>query len=119
MYPTTQHLDDEHMRLYEWSGAIAGIAGHVPEKSKRTHPWHASYAVLALLTTLLTLSGCDRKDAAEQADEQVDQAILNMREKAGSLQDNAAAGETGRAVDDARAKGGAQTGQIGDDLQKQ
>lgn len=59
------HLNDEHMRLYEWSGA--GTAHPLPKRSKRTHPWHASYAVLAALTNLLILSGCDSDVTTEQA----------------------------------------------------
>jgi len=62
-----QYLNDEHMKLYEWSGAGAGIALSLPAKSKRTHPWHASYAVLATLTSLLILNGCISKPSAEQA----------------------------------------------------
>lgn len=61
------YLNDEHMKLYEWSGAGAGIAFSLPAKSKRTHPWHASYAVLATLTSLLILNGCISKPSAEQA----------------------------------------------------
>jgi len=61
-----QYLNDEHMKLYEWSGAGAGIAFSLPAKSKRTHPWHASYAVLASLTSLLILNGCISKPSAEQ-----------------------------------------------------
>ncbi|MDP1645703.1 MAG: hypothetical protein Q8L71_09415 [Thiobacillus sp.] len=72
MYKTTQHLNDEHMRLYEWSGAGAVMQPAIPAKSKRTHSWHASYDVLALLTSLLILNGCDNKGPAEQAGEQVD-----------------------------------------------
>lgn len=79
MAKTTAHLDDEHMMLYEWSGAGTGAAGLVPRRSKRTHPWHASYAVLALLTSLLTLGGCSGKDATEQAGEQVDQALREQK----------------------------------------
>lgn len=124
MQQTMQHLNDEHMRLYEWSGAVAGMAGYVPQKSKRAHPWHASYAVLALLTTLLALSGCDRKGTAEAANEQVDQAIHDMKEKADSPKDNTTgepgpADEAGGAVDDAREKSEPRTGQSGDELQKQ
>ena len=103
MYPTLKHLDDEHMRLYEWSGAGPGTATGIPERSKRTHAGHASYGVLALLTSLLTLSGCDRKAPGEQ----VGQAILNMKKEAGSL------------TDDARAKDGAKAGQLGENRQKQ
>jgi len=124
MYPTMRHLDDEHMRLYEWSGAGTGMAGCIPEKSKRTHAWHASYAVLALLTSLLALNGCDRKGPAEQAGEQVDQAVQNMKEEAGSPKDDATAKpgpaeEAGRALDETREKAGEKVEQLGEDLQKQ
>jgi len=73
------YLKDEHMKLYEWSGAGTGIAFSMPAKSKRTHPWHASYAVLASLTSLLILNGCDKQGTAEQASEQVGQAIDDMK----------------------------------------
>lgn len=69
----TKHLNDEHMRLYEWSGLGAQTAAALPERSTRSHPWHASYGVLAVLTSLLILNGCDRQTAAEQASEQVGQ----------------------------------------------
>ena len=91
MYQTTQHLNDEHMRLYEWSGAGAEtrLLGAAPKKSKRTHAWHASYGVLALLTSLLALNGCDSKGPVEQAGDQVDQAIKDMQtEEARSQQMN-------------------------------
>ena len=83
MDQTMHHLNDEHMRLYEWSGAGAGITltGAIPEKSKRTHAWHASYGVLALLTSLLALNGCDNTGPAEQAGEQVDQATREMQKE--------------------------------------
>ena len=83
MHQTMQHLDDEHMRLYEWSGAGAGttLTGASPERTKRTHAWHASYGVLALLTSLLTLNGCDNTGPAEQAGEQVDQAAREMQKE--------------------------------------
>ena len=63
------HLNDEHMRLYEWS--CAGRALPLPERSKRTHPGHASYAVFAVLTTLLILSGCGSGVTAEPVGAQV------------------------------------------------
>lgn len=78
MHKPTQHLNDEHMRLYEWSGAGMQIA--FPAKSKRTHPWHASYGVLALLTSLLALNACDNTGPTEQAGEQLDQAVKEMKE---------------------------------------
>ena len=94
MYPTMKHLDDEHMRLYEWSGAGAGMVIGIPERSKRTHAWHASYGVLALLTSLLALNGCDRKDLTERAGEQVDQAIQDMKQEAPPTYDIAARSES-------------------------
>jgi len=83
MHQTMQHLDDEHMRLYEWSGAGAGtmLSGASPERAKRTHAWHASYGVLALLTSLLTLNGCDNTGPAEQAGERIDQAAREMQKE--------------------------------------
>jgi len=65
MYKTTQHLNDEHMRLYEWCGAGAVMPLAIPAKSKRTHSWHASYDVLALMTSLLILNGCENKGPAK------------------------------------------------------
>lgn len=62
--PTTRHLDDEHMRLYEWSGAGTGMPHRLPTGSKRSHAWHASYGVLAVLTSLLVLYGGDGQAAA-------------------------------------------------------
>jgi hypothetical protein len=74
MKQTLKYLSDEHMRLYEWNGLADGMSGPDPERSKRTHSWHASYAVLAVLTSLLILNGCDKQGAAEQASEQIGQA---------------------------------------------
>lgn len=79
MRKTPSYLKDEHMKLYEWSGAGTGIVFNLPAKSKRTHPWHASYAVLASLTSLLILNGCDKQTTAEQASEQVGQAVEDMK----------------------------------------
>jgi hypothetical protein len=123
MYPMKNHLDDEHMRLYEWSGAGPGTVAGIPEKPKRPHPWHASYGVLALLTSLLVLNGCDRKGPAEQAGEQVDQAIQGMKGEAGAPKDDAQAQpgpaeQAGRSVDEAREKAGQKIQQLGEDLQK-
>lgn len=75
MYKSTQYLNDEHMRLYEWSGGGAGMHPAIAAKSKRTHSWHASYDVLALLTSLLILNGVDTKGPAKQAGAQVAQAV--------------------------------------------
>ncbi len=66
MHKTMQHLNDEPMQLHEWTG---------PAKSRRAHPWQASYAVLAVLTSLLVLQGCSNQDAPEQASEQVGQQM--------------------------------------------
>ncbi|OJW42234.1 MAG: hypothetical protein BGO60_13780 [Thiobacillus sp. 65-1059] len=98
MRTTMQHLNDEHMQLYEWSGA--GIASAIPAGSKRSHPWHASYGVLAVLTSLLILNGCDNAGTAERAGEQVDQAAQALKDGAEPRVD-AAAEESGRAPDDA------------------
>jgi cytoskeletal protein RodZ len=75
MKANERHLNDEHMRLYEWNGLGTPVAVALPERSKRTHAWHASYGVLAVLTSLLILNGCDRQRAAEQASEQIGQAV--------------------------------------------
>ncbi len=80
MKQTPKHLNDEHMRLYEWSGLGDGMGGPGPERSKRTHAWHASYSVLAVLTTLLILNGCDSQAAAEHASEQVGQAAQSAQD---------------------------------------
>lgn len=50
----------------------------IPAKSKRTHPWRASYAVLGVLTSLLILNGCDNQDSAEQASEQIKQRMKDQ-----------------------------------------
>ena len=84
MRKTMQHLDDEHMRLYEWSGAGTGLT--VPAKSKRTHSWHASYSVLTMMTSLLILSGCNSKSPAESANEQ---AAGEIKMKEGALYEEA------------------------------
>ena len=75
MKQAMKYLNDEHMRLYEWSGLGTAMDGPRPVKSKRTHSWHASYSVLAVLTTLLIVNGCDKQATAEQASEQVGQAV--------------------------------------------
>lgn len=92
-----RHLDDEHMRFYEWSGA-SNVA-LLPAARKRRHPWHASYAVLALLTSLLIVQGCDNKGPAERAGEDVDRAMQDLRDKANGA---GPAQDAGRAIDDAR-----------------
>ena len=117
------HLDDEHMRLYEWSGAGTGMLHALPINSRRSHPWHASHAVLALLTSLLILNGCERKGPAEKAGEQVDQAMQDTKDAAGKRVDDAAAEpgpaqEAGRSLDEAREQTGEKIEEIGEDLQK-
>ncbi|HBU28703.1 MAG TPA: hypothetical protein DEB56_02710 [Thiobacillus sp.] len=123
MHAMSHHLDDEHMQLYEWSGAGTGMPHALPAGSKRSHPWHASYAVLALLTSLLILNGCDSKGPAEKAGEQVDQAMQEMKEEAGELVDDVTtepgpAQEAGRSLDEARDQAGEKIEQLGEDLQK-
>lgn len=82
MRKTTQHLDDEHMQLYEWSGAGAGTVCDIPAQSKRTYRWRAACGVLALMGGLLILSGCNTPNPAEQA-------VGEMNMKAGSLYEQA------------------------------
>lgn len=66
------HLADEHMNLYEWSGAPARFDPFV--ETRRPRRWHASYGVLAVMTSLLILGGCNRQNPAETAGEPVDQS---------------------------------------------
>ncbi len=104
MTPTLRHLDDEHMRFYEWSGTAGGAV--LPTARKRRHPWHASHAVLALLTSLLIMQGCDNKNPAERAGEDVDRALQDQRNVPGTAE------EAGRAP------GGEPIEQQGQDLQQ-
>ena len=122
MYPTMKHLDDEHMRLYEWSGAGATTVTGLPEKPKRRAS-HASYGVLALLTSLLALTGCDRKGPAEEAGEQIDQAIRGMKEEAGAPKNDVTArpgpaAGAGQTIDEARETAGEKVQQLGEGVQK-
>lgn len=115
------HLTDEHMNLYEWSGALA--ADSRLAAPRRTSGWRASYGVLALLTTLLILNGCDRQGPAEQAGEQVDESIEDMKESISDGYDNITAEpgpaeKAGRELDDAREAAGAELEQLGEDLQR-
>ncbi|MDQ1314018.1 MAG: hypothetical protein QG662_127 [Pseudomonadota bacterium] len=66
MRNSSQHLDDEHMKLYEWSGAGTSVIFSMPPKSKRTHPWHASYAMLAVMASLMTPTGHSIKIPVKQ-----------------------------------------------------
>jgi hypothetical protein len=116
----TPHLNDEHMQLYEWGGT--GIAFSLPAKSKRSHPWHASYAVLGVLTSLLILNGCDNQGPAERAGERVDRSVREMKEEANALFDDATAQpspaqEAGKALGDARGQTGEKIEQMGKDMQ--
>lgn len=84
------HLNDEHMRLYEWSGAGTGMAHALPARSNRSHSWHASHAVLALLTSLLILNGCDSPRPAERRGDKLEplgkaRAAAESEKKAGSV----------------------------------
>ena len=91
MSKTRQIFNDEHMQMLEWCGTLTGIEQATPAKSKRTHYWHASYGVLAVLTSVLALNGCDSKNPAGQANEQIDQAAQEMKKEAGPLYDKATA----------------------------
>jgi len=56
MYRTLSCLDDEHMQLYEWSGAGAGITlAGVAKAPRAPRAWHALCGVMVLLTALLAL----------------------------------------------------------------
>lgn len=107
---TPCHLDDEHMRFYEWSGAAGGAV--LPAAPKLRHPWHASHAVLALLTSLLIMQGCDNKGPAERAGEDIDRALQDQRNAPGPAE------EAGHALDDARETTGEKIEQLGKDLQE-
>jgi hypothetical protein len=100
-----QYLEDEHMRLYEWSGAGVPPA-RVPPRSKRTHSWHASYGVLALLTSLLALNACDNKGP-------VGQGSPSFQGPRGGPE-----AEAGRILDAARERAGQTMGRIGEDTPK-
>ena len=118
----TNHLNDEHMRLYEWSGAAA-MPPALAAKSKRSHPWHASNAVLAVLASLLILNGCDQQGPAERAGEQVDRSVQDMKADANALFDSPSpnpgpAEEAGRTLDEAREQTGEKIEQLGEDMQQ-
>lgn len=68
-----QHLNDEHMRMYEWNGARTGAVPRAAAKRR----WHASYAVLAVLTSLLVLNGCDTQETAALPGDQVEQSAAD------------------------------------------
>lgn len=123
MSKTTLHLNDEHMHLHEWSGIGTGLDFSMPAKSKRGHPWQASYAVLGVLTGLMILSGCDKQGPAEQAGEQMDQSVQETKTEANALFDESAAKpgpaqEAGQALDKAREETGEKIEQVGEDMQK-
>lgn len=123
MSKTMLHLNDEHMQLYEWSGAGTDIAVSMPAKSKRAHPWQASYAVLGVLTSLMILSGCDKQGPAEQAGEQMDRSGQEMKTEANAQFDEPTAKpgpaqEAGQAMDEARKQTGEKIEQVGEDMQK-
>jgi hypothetical protein len=86
MQTTQQYLNDEHMRLYEWNAAGNGTV--IPARSKRSHSWQASYAVLAVLTSLLILNGCNNKASAER---DTSQAAMDAMDEPRPLYDEAIA----------------------------
>jgi hypothetical protein len=120
MSKTRQTPGDEPMQMLEWCGTLSTSEQAAPAKSKRTHAWHASCGVLAVLTSMLILSGCDSKNPAEQANEQIDQAAQEMKKEAGPLYDKATV-----APDPTQEPVGTQdevnetAGPPGDDMQKQ
>jgi hypothetical protein len=84
MRKTSHYLDDEHMQLYEWSGASAGTVCGIPEKSERTFHWFAAYSILALMSSLLILNGCKTQSPAEQAVEEMKMKGRSLYEEATS-----------------------------------
>jgi hypothetical protein len=86
MQTSQKYLNDEHMRLYEWNAAGNGTV--IPAKSKRSHSWQASYAVLAVLTSLLILNGCNNKASAER---DTNQAAVDTMDEPRPLYDEAIA----------------------------
>jgi hypothetical protein len=82
MRKTIQSLEDEHMALYEWSGAGSGTILDFPGQTNRTRSRRVTCSVLALMGSLLVLSGCNTPSPAEQA-----AGETNM--KAGSLYEEA------------------------------
>lgn len=63
------------------SPQLTSASGAAAPKSKRTHSWHASYAVLAVMTSVLLVSGCD-KGTTEQAATEADKAAQTLPENA-------------------------------------
>jgi hypothetical protein len=78
---TMRHLDDEHMRLYEWSGAGAAMPRALSAGPRRMQRWQASSAVLAVLATVLILNACDNETPLQTADEQVAQTLEQVRDE--------------------------------------
>lgn len=107
-----KHLNDEHMRLYEWCGIGTGAVFGMPAKSGRTRPWHASFTVLAILATLLMLNGCNSDTSAEltreqaaleaQGDEAPPSSATTAQPAPGEAAALAAGGETGTSAQDAQ-----------------
>ncbi len=126
--PLTQGYAHPTSRHFAGATAVCDL----PHKSKRTHAWHASYAVLAVLTTLLMLNGCEKQGPAEQAGSQVDQAVKDMDlppPSAGNpgesnmgdhnnINQPGPAQEAGKALDEAREKMGEKLEEAGEKMQQ-
>lgn len=107
-----KHLNDEHMRLYEWSGAGAGAVFDIPAKSGRAHPWHAPCTTMAVLASLLMLNGCNSDTSSEltreqaaldaQGDEAPPSGSATAQPAAGEAAAPAASSETGTIAQDAQ-----------------
>ena len=107
-----KHLNDEHMRLYEWSGAGSGTVFGMPEKSGRAHPWHAPCTTMAVLASLLMLNGCNSDTSSEltreqaaldaQGDEAPSSGAASAQPAPGEAAAPAAGGETGAIAQDAQ-----------------
>jgi len=87
MRKTSQHLNDEHMRLYEWNGVGPGIALSLPAKSKRHTPLACFLCCAGSADHIadperLRQQGLDRNDGIP-----VDQATRDAKEGSGPLYD--------------------------------
>jgi len=82
MQTRNEYLNDAFQPSPLDFAGVPGAAHTAPQKSKRARTWHASYAVLAVMTSLLLVSGCDKKDTAEQAATPTDKTVQTAPENA-------------------------------------
>lgn len=94
------------------------------QRSERKHTWRNRCAALAILTTFLLLNGCEKKEVAEQAGAQVDEAARSMKDPVDAINQAAPpqAGpvdEMGRSPDEAVEYPGEKIEPMGDVLPNQ